>query len=215
MNLWYSNISVCQLNISVVKKQNEILTEIISKEWKYDFIEDNEVLKKYECPICLDIFTDPMVHSLCGNLFCRHCIKKVSNCLKCGKQVLPSNIIPEPNLIKEVLELIELIIKKQSEIINEIISKRWLYEFHEVKETLKKYKCSITVSRSWSYGRCTNAWDILIDPISHSIDGNLFCIDFDNHPGICSAKSALVKLICVLYVETDNTNWYYSSTKLI
>ena len=171
--------------MSEVKKKNEKLTILLIKEWK---VVDDETLKKFECPICLDFLTDPMVHSLCGNVFCSHCIKKVSNCPKCGKQVLPSNIIPEPNLIKEVLELIELIIKKQNELIIEIISKRWLYEFHEDKEKLEKYECPVCC-------------DILTKPISHSIDENLFCIDFDNHPIVHSLCGNMFCKKCISKVD--------------
>ncbi len=95
---------MCLTNISFdmidSQKQNETINKTINKEWEYEIIKDDDRLK---CPICKQVLIDPILHSLCGNTFCRSCIKKNDNCHLCEKPVLEANIIPAPNMIKEMI----------------------------------------------------------------------------------------------------------------
>ena len=47
-------------------------------------------MKKLECPICLDIMTDP-VTAPCGHAFCKVCIesaiKKMPKCVFCREEI--------------------------------------------------------------------------------------------------------------------------------
>ena len=84
-------------------RQNEIITENINKEWEYENIDDDELLRRYECPICLDILIDPILHSACGNMFCRRCIGLLSSCPLCRKTILESDLTPVPNVTKDLI----------------------------------------------------------------------------------------------------------------
>ena len=86
------------------QKQEEVVNNIINKKWEYKF--DRVIypsLKKYECPICYEILNDPIVHTTCGNIFCRNCINNFNACPLCRSHIVQSEIISAPKMIQELI----------------------------------------------------------------------------------------------------------------
>ncbi len=85
--------------------QNKCVDSLINKKWEYEPIKPS---KELECCICMDIFIDPVLHTLCGNMFCRECIMKVSKCPICRKEIKESDLVPAPNYVKNQLAQVKV-----------------------------------------------------------------------------------------------------------
>ena len=77
--------------------QDEFIEALINKDWEYEPIDPP---KEVKCCICNEVLIDPITHALCGNMFCRKCINKVTNCPFCKMEIKESDLVPVPLLIK-------------------------------------------------------------------------------------------------------------------
>lgn len=64
------------------------------------------------CPICLDIFKDPVYVKVCSHRFCKDCIEKAirqgkkKNCPTCRKNIGTKRILRIDNNISELATLL-------------------------------------------------------------------------------------------------------------
>ena len=69
--------------------------EKLRSEWQStgNFVEDCVNLRKtIECPICMDILSDPAMLTECGHIFCKECIHKSFEIAhKCPMCSIPNN----------------------------------------------------------------------------------------------------------------------------
>ena len=62
--------------------QQETINSLLNSEWEYECL---NIPKELQCPICLNLLTEPVTHSKCGNMFCNECIHKATKCPLCTK----------------------------------------------------------------------------------------------------------------------------------
>jgi len=81
------------------EKQQAVLKEILSRKPKCKFDETQAGFKTFLCPVCLDVFKNPVDHS-CGNTFCSDCVKSVSSCPICRKESKPEDYKPASLIVR-------------------------------------------------------------------------------------------------------------------
>ena len=96
-------------HFGVMEQQNKIIDELLNEEWEYEI---NNLPEDLQCCIDLDILKDPVLHSDCGNLFCRECIMKVSKCPICRYDIKETVLLPVPNAIKNNIADVKVKCKK-------------------------------------------------------------------------------------------------------
>ena len=89
----------------------------------------------WNCPICLDIFEDPVETPCCHNLFCEKCVEPVLKCPICKKMLLRC----VPNIpIKRLIQ--ELSVKCRHSLCDKIVKKGFLNK-HEALCEMALMKC--------------------------------------------------------------------------
>lgn len=94
--------------VDLVNRQNKVMTMSLPEE-------------DLTCPICCDIFTDPVLLS-CSHSFCRGCLKRcwdsgIRECPVCRKKASKTNI-PSNLALKNVCEAF-MLVKRQSSLLDE------------------------------------------------------------------------------------------------
>lgn len=56
------------------------------------------------CPVCLNLFTNPVVHRLCGYSFDRQCLRDRCPAPNCGRAIAHEDIVDNYHLLKLVDE---------------------------------------------------------------------------------------------------------------
>lgn len=74
----------------------------------YNYVKEDDIDKMLICPVCREPFIEPVVHTKCGNEFCKSCLSKVSKCPLCKDPLTTDNVQPLIgrsflNLLKELL----------------------------------------------------------------------------------------------------------------
>ena len=65
------------------------------------------------CRICQDILFCPIQHVSCGNLFCRYCVARVTQCPLCKEALCASKMIEPALCVKNFLSEIQVSCKRQ------------------------------------------------------------------------------------------------------
>ena len=84
------------------EEQQAVLKEVLSRKPSCKFDETQPGFKTFLCPVCLDVFKNPVDHT-CGNTFCSECVKSVSSCPMCRKQSSADDYKPASLIIKNTI----------------------------------------------------------------------------------------------------------------
>ncbi|KAF0979453.1 hypothetical protein FDP41_001796 [Naegleria fowleri] len=76
--------------------------KITSKSFNY--VNLDLIDKELACPICFFPFYDPVVHSSCGNTFCRECVNSLSQCPICHEGDFSSEKVTVVKIIRNQLD---------------------------------------------------------------------------------------------------------------
>ena len=67
--------------------------------WSTDiFLESEDSLRLLECPGCLEVLRDPVMHTACGNSMCAGCIAGLSACPSCRASCSTTSWVPNRDL---------------------------------------------------------------------------------------------------------------------
>lgn len=58
------------------------------------------------CPVCHDPYEAPIMHTTCGNMFCKDCVGKETRCPACRAEDLHKHVVPAPKLVLSQLDAI-------------------------------------------------------------------------------------------------------------
>lgn len=124
--------------------ENDEIAEEINEEFEFpavsatseNFLASSIRNDTWNCPICLDIFEDPVETPCCHNLFCSMCIEPVVKCPICKKLLLRCL----PNIpIKRLIQ--ELSVKCRHPLCDKIVRKAFLVKHESICENAL-VKCS-------------------------------------------------------------------------
>ena len=120
-----------------IKEEISISGESANEDSPSDLLLSSSIRNDtWTCPICLDIFEDPVETPCCHNLFCENCIELVLKCPICKKMLLRCT----PNIpIKRLVQ--ELSVKCRHQLCNKIVKKGYQKK-HELNCKMALVRCS-------------------------------------------------------------------------
>lgn len=112
-------------------------------------ISSNTIRQELECPICLSIFKDPTMSSVCGHVFCRTCITKQAEqnsvnfrCPTCSKKI-DNEFIPATfmaNILDKVIPNMHEFRAAEDKILKEQLAKHFSTFDPVLKEANSRHK---------------------------------------------------------------------------
>ncbi len=76
----------------------------------FTYLNEEAIESDLKCSICLDPFSDPRIHSSCGNMFCGGCISKLALCPLCREETGDSGSAPKaPLYVKNKIDSLKVV----------------------------------------------------------------------------------------------------------